>query len=119
MSGYNLPDNVSASDPEAPWNAQEEPEQEIESQIYTFRGFYIPDYMMDGIKRYIQKGIRPGHFLTAIITNDLSEACGRADDVNLRQIPAYVGYFYNEAPSHCWGSQEKMDRWMMKFREEF
>lgn len=79
---------------------------------YQFRGMYVPDRMMDGIKRYIEQGIPPGDFLTAIICNDLREACGRADDENLVNIPAFVAYFYNEAPFPCWGSVERMDAWM-------
>jgi len=79
---------------------------------YTFRDFYIPDRMMEGIERYIKHGISPGHFLTAIITNDLREAVSRADDENIENIPAYVNYFYNVAPAACWGSPEIMDSWI-------
>ena len=79
---------------------------------YIFRDFYIPEYMMEGIRRYIDHGQRPGRFLTAVICNDLREACAMADDVNIRNLPAYVAYFYNEAPSPCWGSREKMDEWI-------
>lgn len=85
---------------------------ENEVETYTFRGFHIPGYMMGGLKRYIENHIPPGDFLTAIICNDLFEAVGRADDVNAANIPAYVGYFYNEAPSACWGSKEKMKAWV-------
>ncbi len=83
----------------------------------TFRDFTIPDHMLEGIERYIDHGIPPGHFLTAIITNNLREAVGRADDDNVQIIPAYVGYFYNEAPSACWGSIEKMNAWINKHME--
>ena len=85
---------------------------------YQFRGFYIPERMMGGIDRYIESGIPPGDFLTAIICNDLREACSRADDENLKNIPAYVAYFYNEAPTFCWGSEGQMKRWMKETREE-
>jgi len=79
---------------------------------YTFRNFYIPKRMMGGIHRYIEHHIPPGNFLSAVISNDLKEACGRADDENMVNLPAYVAYFYNEAPSHCWGSKENMDAWI-------
>jgi len=79
---------------------------------YTFRNFYIPNYMMGAIDRYIHKRIPPGHFLTAVITNNLSEAVTRADDTNLSNLPAYVAYFYNEAPSLCWGSERTMKKWL-------
>lgn len=79
---------------------------------YQFRGMYVPDRMMDGITRYIDYGIPPGDFLTAIICNDLTGAVGRADDENLVNIPAYVAYFYNFAPRPCWGSVDKMKDWI-------
>ena len=81
-------------------------------ETYKFRGFEIPEYMMGGIERYIEHGIEPGDFLTAVICNDLAEAVGRADDTNIRNIPAYLGYLYNEAPSPCWGSPAKFKAWM-------
>ena len=79
---------------------------------YVFRDFYIPERMIGGIRRYIEQGISPGSFLTAVIENNLSEAVGRADDENQRNLPAFVAYFYNEAPSPCWGSPEKRKAWM-------
>ena len=80
--------------------------------MYWFREFYIPDRMMGGIERYIEHGIMPGGFLTAIICNDLIKACSHADDENLNNIPAYVAYFYNETPSPCWGSPKRMASWI-------
>ena len=85
--------------------------------MYKFRQFYIPDRMMGGIKRYIESGVKPGDFLTAVICNDLRKACGQADDENLANLPAFVGYFYNEVPSMCWGSPEQMNGWIAKFKE--
>ncbi len=84
--------------------------------MYKFRNFYIPERMMGGIKRYIENGIVPGSFLTAVIQNNLREAVGQADDENLKNIPAYVSYFYNEAPSGCWGSKKKMEEWVDTFQ---
>ena len=85
---------------------------------YKFRGCTIPDYMMGGVKRYVEKGITPGHFLTAVICNDLSEAVSRAIGDNVKNIAAYMGYFHNEAPMGCWGSKKKMDNWIKEHREE-
>ena len=79
---------------------------------YEFNGFYIPERMMGGIKRYVEHGVQPGSFLTAIIENNLSRAVGQADNENLKNIPAFVSYFYNECPLACWGSPEKMKGWM-------
>ena len=83
--------------------------------VYRFYKYFIPDYMMGGLTRYINEGIRPGHFLTAVICNDLSVAVGKADDINIDNLPAFAAYLYNEAPSPCWGSKEKMEAWIAKF----
>ena len=79
--------------------------------MYKFRGYYIPDQMMGSIKRYIEYGVIPGNFLQAIICNNLKEAVGKADDENIDNLPAYIGYFYNEAPTNCWGSHKRMVDW--------
>ena len=86
--------------------------------MYQFREFYIPEHMMGGIERYVNQGIPPGDFLRAVICNDLSGAVGRADDENIRNLPAYVAYFYNEAPGTCWGSIAKMVAWMERFAND-
>ena len=85
------------------------------SACYRFREFYIPEHMMGGIRRYIDHGMLPGGFLQAVISNDLEWACARADDESLKNLPAFVAYFYNEAPSDCWGSHQKMKYWITSF----
>lgn len=80
--------------------------------FYKFRQYHIPDYMASGIRRYIDEGIAPGQFLTAVITNNLRNAVWYADDENQANLPAYIAYFYNEAPASCWGSPEKMGAWL-------
>jgi len=74
----------------------------------------IPDHMVGAIERWIEHGIPPGDFLMAVLCNDLKEAVGRADDINVTLLPAYVSYFYNDAPSQCWGSPEKVLAWKLK-----
>lgn len=64
---------------------------------------------------WIENGIYPGGFLTAVIHNDLVEAIGRADHINRVRIADIVSFFYNEAPSSCWGSPEKAKKWHEKF----
>jgi hypothetical protein len=71
----------------------------------------IPDYMQGGLRGWIEQGIWPGGFLTAVLTNDLKEACGRADSTNIAALPNYVQFLFNYAPSGCWGSREKADKW--------
>ena len=81
--------------------------------MYQFQEFYIPERMMGGIRRYIEHGIKPGDFLCAVIDNDLALACGRADNENQKNIPAYPAYFYNEAPRACYGDSIKRIEWQL------
>ena len=80
-------------------------------ELYRFRNFYIPARMMGGIERYINKGIMPGDFLSSVIENNLSNAVDHADGENLANLPAYIGYFYNNAPADCWGSVKRVKEW--------
>ena len=85
---------------------------------YTFRHWSISADMLEAIQRYVDHGIGPGNFLSAVICNDLADAVGRADDVNIENLPAYVAYFWNECPSTCWGSVDKMKNWIASHGED-
>ncbi|MBS7703265.1 hypothetical protein [Chelatococcus asaccharovorans] len=69
-------------------------------------------YCRDALRRYIEHGIQPGGFLTAVLSNDLREACARADAMNRHLLFDYVQFLYNEAPGGCWGSPEVVDAWI-------
>jgi len=72
----------------------------------------LPDRMWGGMSRYLEHGISPGHFLTAVISNDLKECVARADEQNMYLLPQYVKFLYNGVPGGCWGSQHKFDTWI-------
>jgi hypothetical protein len=79
-----------------------------------FPGVYtaIPEHMRMALLRYVQDRIQPGHFLTAIICNDLRNAVSRADDQNLQLLKLYLQWFYNIAPAVCHGSYAAMKQWI-------
>ena len=72
----------------------------------------IPDHMIGGLRRYIEHKVGPGDFLMAVLCNDLRRACERADDTNIKLLVNYVRFLYNDAPSQCWGSAEKVKAWL-------
>jgi hypothetical protein len=74
----------------------------------------VPADMVDGWLRYILDYIHPGDFGMAVLRNDLLNAFERADAVNARHMFNTVKFLYNAAPAACWGSQEKIDRWLAK-----
>lgn len=72
----------------------------------------IPERMHGGMIRYITRGIKPGDFLTAVLSNDLREACGRADDENKHLLWDYIAFLYNHAPRGAWGSADNFRQWV-------
>lgn len=79
-----------------------------------FTGEYadIPVHMQEAIKRYVIERLRPGHFLSAVITNDLRGAVDHADAENLPLVKRYVQWFYNRAPAICHGNPQRMEDWL-------
>lgn len=78
----------------------------------------IPDHMHDALRSYLEMGLLPGSFLTAVLENDLKGAFGAADHINASRLKDYVSFLSNFAPSSCWGSPEKVAAWVAMFDEE-
>lgn len=79
----------------------------------------IAERIRIGLQRYLNRGIPPGGFLTAVLSNDLARAAMTADRWNKQRIPEVVRYVYNHVPPDAWGSREAMREWQAKrLREE-
>lgn len=76
------------------------------------RNTFVPQHDRESIKLYIEHGLLPGSFLQAVISNDLSEAIGQADHINIAHLPTIVAWFYHCAPAMCWASRQKMQAWL-------
>lgn len=72
----------------------------------------VPEKAHDTLIGYLMHGHRPGHFLTGVLSNDLKEACGRADADNQVALYRYVYFLFNYAPSAAWGDPEKVTDWI-------
>ena len=72
----------------------------------------LPSHMRDGLWRYLQHGIKPGGFATAVLENNLVEAYGRADETNAACMKDWAGWLYNNAPRGCWGDPGTVQEWM-------
>ena len=70
------------------------------------------DYMTDAVRRYVENGRQPGHFLTALLSNDLFESVARADADNARALREWVRFIYAELPHGSWGSKEAVREWI-------
>lgn len=72
----------------------------------------VPAHLGPGLKRYIDQGIRPGGFLVALITNNLSDAVAKADDVSIAALKPLVNFLHWYAPTGCHGSPLEMSLWI-------
>jgi len=72
----------------------------------------LPESLRNGMRCYIEDHVETGGFLHAVLSNDLRAALAFADSDNLCDLYAIVVWIYNEAPSTCWGSPEKVAAWV-------
>lgn len=75
----------------------------------------LPEHIRGGVQRYIEHGIAPGDFLTAVIRNDLGASFACADERNIEAMRDIVTFFWTEAPAGSWGSREHMSYWLSRF----
>jgi len=66
----------------------------------------------ESIERYVNHKIPTGSFLEAVLCNNLKESIGRADFLSLDNLPHIVAYLYNDVPMECWGSPDKVNKWL-------
>lgn len=78
----------------------------------TFNGVRIPTYMWNGLESYINYGVPPGHFLTAVLENKFVDAVFCADAENQRALITYAHFLYWICPNGAWGSKERVDKWV-------
>lgn len=74
----------------------------------------LPERMQGDMKRYVEEGIPPGDFLRAVLENKLMQSFQLADDTNVERMWEFANFLYNELPSGCWGSVEKVVAWIQK-----
>ena len=72
----------------------------------------IPERIKDSLGRYLEHHVQPGHFLTAVLENNLHESFRRADEENRDNLFHLVAYIYKIVPMNAWGSREKVSRWL-------
>jgi len=74
----------------------------------------IEERFKEAIDAYVKDGRPMGGFVTAVLENNLMLAIGKADEDAYHNLREIVKYLYNDAPSSCWGSPEKVKAWYAK-----
>lgn len=75
---------------------------------------HIPAHMVDGVERYVLRGVPPGTFMRHILANDFMAAAGHADDPNRAALFGWCMFLYNYVPNGCYGSVEKVNDWISR-----
>jgi hypothetical protein len=72
----------------------------------------LPSHSHEPIILYLVYGYAPGHFLEAVLANDLAEAVKRCDQANEAYLCEYVKFLHQCAPAQAWGSPERVWTWI-------
>jgi hypothetical protein len=78
----------------------------------TLRKSQVPLHLHSALVNYVINHKRPGEFLTAVLENNLVDAMRRADDESRESLYHIVGFLVWEVPGACWGSPERVHRWL-------
>ena len=73
-----------------------------------------PIHILNAIADYATNHTMHGHFVTACLENDLTEAVFRADSSSLAGLADIVRYIHWEIPHSSHGSREKVEAWLNK-----
>ena len=71
-----------------------------------------PLHAIKSIKLYVEQGVEPGGFLYAVLSNDFVGAFSKADEYNIQCLMDYATWLYCDAPMACWGSKDKVRKWI-------
>lgn len=71
----------------------------------------VPPLIKESLEAWVKHGRPPGHFVAAVLRNDLHEAFCRADEQSTAAMRDIVMMMRWEVPGDAWGSKEKMVEW--------
>lgn len=71
----------------------------------------VPTHLQSGLLRWVEEGIRPGGFLSAVLSNDLLSAASRGDELSLVGLPVLCRFLATHAPAGSFGSPKAFANW--------
>jgi len=74
----------------------------------------IPPLLLESLVEYVVIGRPTGHFMYAVLVNDLFQAYAHADCGSVAAMPFIVKYIFNHLPGNCWGSPEEVGEWLKR-----
>lgn len=71
----------------------------------------VPTHLQPGLLLWVEKGVRPGGFLSAVLSNDLFVAAQRGDELSFIGLPALCRFLTKHAPEGSFGSPQFYRNW--------
>ena len=73
----------------------------------------VPEHLRNGLRLYIEQGVKPGSFLMGVLENDLRNAIFKGDTDSLAGLRPLVLFLHNYAPGECHGNPTRVANWMI------
>ncbi len=73
----------------------------------------IPEHTLHAIQAYVELRQAGGHFLNALLSNDLRAAVTHADRQHRQCLCALTVLLCNRVPAHCWGCPQTVESWLL------
>jgi hypothetical protein len=73
----------------------------------------VPYHLWEGLVEYLASRRPVGHFLTAVLSNDLADACHRAaDEETATHLVNLIRFLTHYAPANSWGNPVNVGAWL-------
>lgn len=71
----------------------------------------VPEHLRDSLAHYIVRGLQPGRFVTAVLSNNLLGAFRHGDEDSLAGLRNLVTFMVDIVPGTAWGSHKHVAEW--------
>lgn len=72
----------------------------------------VPGHIMFSLKQYAFYGQQTGSCLLGILSNDIYNAVGRADNETAANLADIIKFIIRELPANSYGSKFNVDEWL-------
>jgi len=72
----------------------------------------VPPHLHNGLINYLIHRYPAGHFLTAVLSNDLVDAVRRGDNDSRAGLSRIVCFLDGFVDRGCWGSKQRVSEWL-------
>jgi len=72
----------------------------------------IPSHVSESLKNYVVNHVKPGGFLTSVLSNDLFGAVRFSSNETSGCLKDLVNFIYSNLPGSCYGSMQDVSNWV-------